>query len=223
MCVALHWSLFPLLSFFLFTATLVLLSALTLILYIVLKERNEGVVSREHSSLPTTFWSSPLTWTANMLSRPPVFAYSLIKRQFNSAASVIRWKNGTQSTFDHDSILHNSRWQSFWRERVLPANNEFLRSDIPLDAFPVVRQTQLGLIVAYSLDYVKDIFQQKQVQPSVSKPERYVLILRSPKTNTADEIEPSFKEVVTDMLQFKQVSLFIQLLMFLRFWKMFNL
>lgn len=206
MCVALHWSLFPILSFILFTATLVLLSSLTLIVYIVLKERDEAVVSRERSS--PNFWTSPFTWTANMLSRPPVFAYSLLKRQFNSVVSVIRWKNSTQSAFDHDNILHNSRWQKFWRERVLPANNEFLRSDIPLDAFPVVRQTQLGLIVAYSLDYVKDIFQQNEVPPSVSKPERYVLILRSPKTNATDEIEPSFKEVVTDMLQFKQVSFF---------------
>lgn len=208
MCVALHWSLFPILSFILFTATLVLLSSLALIVYIVLKERDEAVAPRERSSVPPNLWTSPFIWAANMLSRPPVFVYSLLRRQFNSVASIIRWKNSTQSTFKHDDILHNSRWQKFWRERVLPANNEFLRSDIPLDAFPVVRQTKLGLIVAYSLDYVKDIFQQSEVPSSVSKPERYVLILRSPKTNATDEIEPSFKEVVTDMLQFKQVSSF---------------
>lgn len=204
MCVALHWSLFPLLSFILFSATLVLLTSLALIVYFVVRdEAARGLVSRKDSK-ETSLWTSPLTWTKNMLCRAPV--YTALRRLYSNSANVIRWKNARDSKFDHEQIIHDARWQAFWRERVLPANNEFLRSDIPLDAFPVVRQTELGLVIAYSLDYIKDIFARKDVdEPSVSPKERYVLILRSPKTESNDEIEPAFKDVVTDMLQFKQV------------------
>ncbi|EDO37708.1 predicted protein [Nematostella vectensis] len=126
-------------------------------------------------------------------------------RTLHSAANVIRWKNSTEAAFDHEKILHDSRWERFWRERVLPADSELSHSDIPLDAFPVVRQTKLGVVVAYSLDYVKDIFARKASEPSVAGPkERYVLLLRSPKLDTQVQLEPLFKDVVTDMLQFKQ-------------------
>lgn len=207
MCVALHWSLFPLLSFIIFCATLVLLTSIALIVYFVVREQTEARVLRSRKTSPeTTFWSSPLTWTKDMLSRAPI--YTALRRQFSNAATVIRWKNATEAKFDHEQIIHDARWQAFWRERVIPASNEFIRSGIPLDDFPVVRQTQLGLAIAYSMDFVRDIFARKEVDEAVATPkERYVLILRSPKTESNDEIEPAFKEVVTDMLQFKQVCL----------------
>lgn len=209
MCVALHWSLFPLLTFILFFATLVLLTSIALIIYFIVRDQNESRTLRStRTTRENNFWSSPLTWTKNMLCRAPI--YTAIRRQFSNASNIIRWKNSTESKFDHEQILHDARWQAFWRERVLPANNEFLRSDIPLDTFPVVRQSQLGLLIAYSQDFVRDIFVQKEkVKSGASNSSRrqYALILRSAGAEQNDELEPAFKEVVTDMLQFKQVCI----------------
>lgn len=65
----------------------------------------------------------------------------------------------------------------------------------------------MGTIVAYSLEYVRGMFDRKVEDNSVSSPkERYVLLLRGPKTESETELEPKFKDVVTDMLQFKQVN-----------------
>jgi len=210
MCVALHWSLFPLLTFILFCATLLLLTSIALIIYFVVRDQSESprTIRSPKTSRAKHFWSSPLSWTKDMLCRAPI--YTAIRRQFSNASNIIRWRNSTEAKFDHDQILHNARWQAFWRERILPANNEFLRKDIPLDAFPVVRQSQLGLLIAYSSDFIKDIFARKEEidsQAAISPTKQYVLILRSPRAEQNDEIEPAFKEVVTDMLQFKQVCI----------------
>lgn len=65
----------------------------------------------------------------------------------------------------------------------------------------------MGTIIAYSLEYIRDMFELKIEDRSVSAPkERYVLLLRGPKTRSETELEPKFKDVVTDVLQFKQVT-----------------
>ena len=65
----------------------------------------------------------------------------------------------------------------------------------------------MGTIVAYSLEYIRDMFDRKVEDSSVSgSKERYVLLLKGPKTESETELEPKFKDVVTDMLQFKQVT-----------------
>lgn len=68
----------------------------------------------------------------------------------------------------------------------------------------------MGTIIAYSLEYIRDVFARNVDESSVTTPkERYVLLLRGPKTDTETELEPKFKDVVTDMLQFKQVTTLI--------------
>lgn len=90
---------------------------------------------------------------------------------------------------------------------MIPASEEAIRAGIPLEKFPIVRQSQMGTIVAYSLEYVRGMFDRKVEDNSVSSPkERYLLLLRGPKTESETELEPKFKDVVTDMLQFKQVN-----------------
>lgn len=91
---------------------------------------------------------------------------------------------------------------------MLPASEEGIHAGIPLENFPIVRQSQMGTIIAYSLEYIRDVFARKVGESSVTTPkERYVLLLRGPKTDSETELEPKFKDVVTDMLQFKQVTL----------------
>ena len=93
---------------------------------------------------------------------------------------------------------------------MLPASEEAVHAGIPLENFPIVRQSQMGTIIAYSLEYIRDVFARKVDESSVTTPkERYVLLLRGPKTDTEAELEPKFKDVVTDILQFKQVTLII--------------
>lgn len=89
---------------------------------------------------------------------------------------------------------------------MIPASEEAIHSGIQLKNFPIVRQTRMGTIVAYSVEYIHDMFTRKVQDRSVSTPkERYVLLLRGPKTESEVQLEPVFKDVVTDMLQFKQV------------------
>lgn len=91
---------------------------------------------------------------------------------------------------------------------MIPASEEAIHAGIPLESFPIVRQSNMGTIIAYSLEYIRDMFDRKVQDSSVSAPkERYVLLLRGPKTESEKELEPKFKDVVTDMLQFKQVKL----------------
>lgn len=143
-----------------------------------------------------------------MIKNPCTRVYFAIRRTLHSAATVVRWRTTQHSTFDHDQLIHDSRWQKFLRERVLPASEEGIHAGILLENFPIVRQSQMGTIIAYSLEYIRDVFARKVDESSVTTPkERYVLLLRGPKTDSETELEPKFKDVVTDMLQFKQVTL----------------
>lgn len=143
-----------------------------------------------------------------MIKNPCTRVYFAIRRTLHSAATVVRWRTTQHSIFDHDQLIHDSRWQKFLRERVLPASEEGIHAGIPLENFPIVRQSQMGTIIAYSLEYIRDVFARKVDESSVTTPkERYVLLLRGPKTDSETELEPKFKDVVTDMLQFKQVTL----------------
>lgn len=145
-----------------------------------------------------------------MIKNSVTRVYFAIRRTLHSAATVVRWRTTQHSSFDHDQLIHDSRWQKFLRERVLPASEQAVNAGIPLENFPIVRQSQMGTIVAYSLEYIRDMFNRNVEESSVCAPkERYVLLLRGPKTESETELEPKFKDVVTDMLQFKQVTLSI--------------
>ena len=150
---------------------------------------------------------SPVTWGSQMITRSSTRVYLAIRRTLNSAANAVRWRTTQNPLFDHHQVIHDSRWEKFLRERVIPASEEAIRAGIPLEKFPIVRQSQMGTIVAYSLEYVRGMLDRKVEDNSVSAPrERYVLLLRGPKTESETELEPKFKDVVTDMLQFKQVN-----------------
>lgn len=217
MCVVLHWNPLPLLLFILFTSAVVAVAALISLLYCIYRSRDENKLHRHRSravsirtaNAPRIFFSKllhPVSWVSQMIKIPCTRVYFAIRRTLNSAATVVRWRNTQHSNFDHDQLIHDSRWQKFLRERVLPASEEAAHVGIPLGNFPVVRQSQMGTIIAYSLDYIRDVFARKVEESSVSGPkERYVLLLRGPKTESETDLEPRFKDVVTDMLQFKQV------------------
>ena len=219
MCVVLHWNPLPLLLFILFTSAVVAVVALISLLYFIYRSRDENKLHRHRpravsirtGNAPRKFFSKllyPVSWVSQMIKIPCTRVYFVIRRTLNSAATVVRWRNTQHSSFDHDQLIHDSRWQKFLRERVLPASEEAVHAGIPLENFPVVRQSQMGTIIAYSLDYIRDVFARKVEESSVSAPkERYVLLLRGPKTESETDLESKFKDVVTDMLQFKQVIL----------------
>lgn len=219
MCVVLHWNPLPLLLFILFTSAVVAVAALLSLLYFIYRARSENKlhgrrprpVSIRTASSSRKFFSKllyPVSWVSQMIKNPCTRVYFAIRRTLHSAATVVRWRTTQHSIFDHDQLIHESRWQKFMRERVLPASEEAVHAGIPLENFPIVRQSQMGTIIAYSLEYIRDVFARNVDESSVTTPkERYVLLLRGPKTDTETELEPKFKDVVTDMLQFKQVTL----------------
>ena len=219
MCVVLHWNPLPLLMFILFTSAAVAVAALISLLYFIYRARSENKlhgrrprpVSIRTARSSRIFFSKllyPLSWVSQMIENPCTRVYFAIRRTLHSAATVVRWRTTQHSVFDHDQLIHDSRWQKFVRERVLPSSEEAVHAGIPLENFPIVRQSQMGTIIAYSLEYIRDVFSRKVDESSVTTPkERYVLLLRGPKTDTETELEPKFKDVVTDMLQFKQVTL----------------
>lgn len=225
MCVVLHWNPLPLLLFILFTSAALAVTALISLLFFIYRSRSENKLNGRRSrpvsirtaSSPRLFFSklfSPVTWASQMVTRSSTRVYLAIRRTLHSAANVVRWRTTQHSIFDHDQLIHDSRWEKFWRERVIPASEEAIRAGIPLENFPIVRQSQMGTIIAYSLEYIRDMFERKIEDRSVSAPkERYVLLLRGPKTRSETELEPKFKDVVTDVLQFKQVTLSCFLLM----------
>lgn len=218
MCVVLHWNPLPLLFFILFTSAALAVTALMSLLFFLYRTRNEYKLNKRRSrpgsirstSSPRLFFSklmSPVTWGSQMFTRGSTRVYLAIRRTLHSAANVVRWRTTQNPLFDHDQLIHDSRWEKFLRERVIPASEEAIRAGIPLEKFPIVRQSQMGTIVAYSLEYVRGMFDRKVEDNSVSSPkERYLLLLRGPKTESETELEPKFKDVVTDMLQFKQVN-----------------
>ena len=216
MCVVMHWNPFPLLLIILLAAlgvTTLLLGLLIAVFRPRSQERRDQPHSRARVYSPLrSGWSksvfSPLASARSMFARAAVPVYSVCRRTLNSAASVVRWKTPEKAVFDHEQLIHDARWQKFWRERVLPATSEHLQGLIPPEHFPVVRKSQLGTIVAYSVDYVKSMFAPDESKPSTTvggSRERYVLVLRGPKTESEAQTEPMFKDVVTDMLQLKQV------------------
>lgn len=219
MCVVLHWNPLPLLLFILFTSAAVAVAALISLFYFIYRARDENKlhgrrprpVSIRTASSSRIFFSKllyPVSWVSQMIKTPCTRVYFAIRRTLHSAATVVRWRTTQHSTFDHDQLIHNSRWQKFLRERVLPASEQAVHAGIPMENFPIVRQSQMGTIIAYSLEYIRDVFARKVDESSVTTPkERYVLLLRGPKTESETELEPKFKDVVTDMLQFKQVTL----------------
>ena len=220
MCVVLHWNPLPLLFFILFTSAALAVTALISLLFFIYKSRSENQlhgrrsrpVSIRTASLPRLFFSKllfPFTWTSEMVTKTSSSVYLAIRRTLHNAANVVRWRTTQHSIFDHEQLIQDSRWEKFWRERVIPASEEATRAGIQLENFPIVRQTQMGTIIAYSVEYIRDMFARKVQDRSVTEPrERYVLLLRGPKTESETELEPKFKDVVTDMLQFKQVTCF---------------
>lgn len=141
-----------------------------------------------------------------MITSSSIYFYLAIRRTLHNAAKVVRWRTTHHAISAQDQLIQDSRWEKFWRERVIPASEEAIHSGIQLKNFPIVRQTHMGTIVAYSVEYIHDMFTRKVQDRSVSTPkERYVLLLRGPKTESEVQLEPVFKDVVTDMLQFKQV------------------
>lgn len=218
MCVVLHWNPLPLLFFILFTsAALAVIASISLLFFFYraksenkLRERRRRPVSIRTASSPRLFFSkmlSPVTWTFHTITRSSSRVYLSIRRTLHSAANVVRWRTSQNPIFEHEQLIHESRWDKFWRERVIPASEEAVRAGIPLEKFPIVRQSQMGTIVAYSLEYIRDMFDRKVEDSSVcGSKERYVLLLQGPKTESETELEPKFKDVVTDMLQFKQVT-----------------
>lgn len=219
MCVVLHWNPIPLLLFILFTSAAVAVVALISLLYFIYRSRSENklhgrrsptVPIRTARSSRTSFSKllHPVTWISQMIKDPCTRVYFAIRRTLHSAATVVRWRTTQHSIFDHDQLIHDSRWQKFLRERVLPASEQAVHAGIPLENFPIVRQSQMGTIIAYSLEYIRDVFGRKVEESSVTAPrERYLLLLRSPKRESETDLEPKFKDVVTDMLQFKQVNI----------------
>lgn len=212
MCVVFPLNPFPFLEWILFIALGLLALALSSLLWIVYSEYSERTKAKEspRKSKPrrTTGNSGenvllyPWIWTSTMLARPFAFFYHAFRRTFTSFS----WWRSEQTHFDHKQLAYDSRWEKFWRERVLPADSEQLRSCIPLDLFPIVRQTQLGTIVAYSERYVQEVFARSSRESQGSPRERFVLVLRGPKSKNESNTEPRFKDVVTDMLQLKQVG-----------------
>lgn len=217
MCVVLHWNPLPLLFFILFTSAVVAVTAFILLLFFIFNSRSESQIHRRRPrpvSIRTArslqFFTSkllyPLTWTSEMITSSSIYFYLAIRRTLHNAAKVVRWRTTHHAISDHDQLIQDSRWEKFWRERVIPASEEAIHSGIQLKNFPIVRQTHMGTIVAYSVEYIHDMFTRKVQDRSVSTPkERYVLLLRGPKTESEVQLEPVFKDVVTDMLQFKQV------------------
>lgn len=220
MCVVLHWNPIPLLLFILFTSAAVAFVALISLLYFIYRSRNENKLhGRRSAAVPirtarlsrASFHNllHPVSFVTQMIKGPCTRVYFAFRRALHSAATVVRWRTSQQPIFDHDQLIHDSRWQRFLRERVLPASEQAVQAGIPLENFPVVRQSQMGTIIAYSLEYIRDIFDRKIEERSVSAPrERYLLLLRGPKTESEKDLEPKFKDVVTDMLQLKQVNSF---------------
>lgn len=217
MCVVLHWNPLPLLFFILFTSAVVAVTAFILLLFFIFNSRSESQIHRRRPrpvSIRTArslqFFTSkllyPLTWTSEMITSSSVYFYLALRRTLHNAAKVVRWRTTHHAISAHDQLIQDSRWEKFWRERVIPASEEAIHSGIQLKNFPIVRQTHMGTIVAYSVEYIHDMFTRKVQDRSVSTPkERYVLLLRGPKTESEVQLEPVFKDVVTDMLQFKQV------------------
>ena len=213
MCVAFPFNPFPLLEWVLFISLGLLAVALALLLLLIynqFSERKAGARESPRKSKPRwplgnalSIFLSPWIWTTTMVVRPLIFTYSVIKRTFSS---FTRWRTD-KSTFDHEQLVHDSRWEKFWREKVLPVNSERLRSCIPLDLFPIVRQTQLGTVVAYSEQYVRNVFLRGSEHPQTTPRERFVLVLRGPRSEDENNTEPRFKDVVTDMLRLKQVRI----------------
>ena len=218
MCVVLHWNPVPLLLFILFTSAAVAVVALISLLYFIYRSRSENKLhGRRSLTVPirtarlsrAVFQNLlyPVSFISQMIKQPFTRVYFAFRRALHSAATVVRWRTSQQPIFDHDQLIHDSRWQKFLRERVLPASEQAVHEGIPLENFPVVRQSQMGTIIAYSLEYIRDVFYRKVDERSVSAPrERYLLLLRGPKTESEKDLEPKFKGVVTDMLQFKQVN-----------------
>ena len=223
MCVIMHWNPFPLLFLILLTAIVLTALLLGLLAICAFKARAKektterkrpAKLSRRSGITGTAILLSPMYSAYNMIARTAVPVYLACRRTLHSAASVIRWKTPEKSTLDHEQLIHDSRWQTFCKERVLPASSETFQGIIPLEHFPLVRQSQLGTLVAYSVDYVRNMFTRDEGEESVAVPrERHVLLLRGPKTRSEGETEPLFKDVVTDMLQLKQVcgDFFVQL------------
>ena len=219
MCVVLHWNPLPLLYFILFTTAAALaVTALVSLLFFVYRTRSESKLNVRRSR-PVTIRTarstreffakafSPVNLASQMITSGSSRVYFAIRRTLHSAANVVRWRTSQNPVFDHEKLIHDSRWQKFWREKVIPASEEAIHAGIPLEKFPVVRQSELGTIVAYSMEFVRDMFDRKAGNSTVcsSSKERFVLLLRGPKTESEAELEPRFKDVVTDMLQFKQV------------------
>lgn len=225
MCVVFPVNPFPFLEWILFVSLVLLAMAISSLVWLVYNEFSERRARTKQSprkSKPRwTLGNSssdilvyPWLWMSTMVARPVAYFYHVFRRTLSS----FTWWRSEGSLFDHKKLAHDSRWEKFWRERVLPADSEQLRSSIPLDLFPVIRQTQLGTVVAYSEQYVQELFVRSSQQTQTSSKEKYVLVLRGPRSENENGAEPRFKDVVTDMLQLKQVrgillviSIFIQL------------
>ena len=218
MCVVLHWNPLPLVVFVLFTSTALAATGIIIILFYLWRSRTKKknperqsrmLVRKTTNSSPRVLSSLlyPVSWVSEASVRASVSAW---RRTLNSAASVVRWRTAERSLFDHEQLIHNKRWEKFSRERVVPSASEEIihAAGIPLANFPIVRQSQMGNVIAYSFQYLRDVFVRKVEETyGASQRERYVLLLRGPNTSSQSELETKFKDVVTDMLHFKQVTL----------------
>ena len=219
MCVVLHWNPLPLMYFILFTLAALAVTAFVSLLFFVYRSRSESKLNGRRSrtvAIRTTSSrrrllqkaSFPIKFASQMITSGFARVYLAARRTLRSAANVVRWRTSQNPAFDHDKIINDSRWERFWREKVIPASEEAIKAGIPLEKFPVVRQSKMGTTVAYSMEFVRSMLDRKLDDSNVSLPkERYVLLLRGPKTESEEELEPRFKDVVTDMLQLKQVIL----------------
>lgn len=205
--------------FILFTLAALAVTAVASLLFFVYRLRSERKLNRRRSRTVTIRTtrstrqlsrkaSFPFNFASQMITSGVSRVYLAASRTLHSAANVVRWRTSQNPAFDHEKIIHDSRWERIWREKVIPASEDAIKAGIPLEKFPVVRQSKMGTTVAYSMEFIRGMLDRKLDDTNVSQPkERYVLLLRGPKTESEEELEPRFKDVVTDMLQLKQVIL----------------